>query len=120
MLSAFPLPIFSIQFKLLSEERHKSVIIILKTDIVVIDFLGGDKTVMIANVLILFCNLRLDVVKLLVQRTGFFGFAFCPLAFTSHKGRDTSLLQQKPAWAPLTVIRLIIGALPFFTDCFLI
>ena len=57
------------------------MVIIPETNIAVIDFLGGDKTVMVANVLIVLGDLRLDVVKLLIQRAGFFGFAFCPVGF---------------------------------------
>lgn len=57
------------------------MIIIPKTDIAVVDFLGGDKTVMVANVLIVLRYLRLDVVKLLVQRTRLLGLTFRTVGF---------------------------------------
>ena len=71
--------LFLVGFKLFSEQSHQSVVIIPETDIAVIDFLSCDKTVMVANVLIVFGNLSLDVVKLLIESTGFFGFTFCPV-----------------------------------------
>lgn len=88
-----------------------------KADIAVIDFLGCNKTVVVADVLVVPGDLRLDIVKLLIECTASSDLPLARLVLTSHKARDISFLQLKPAWVPLMVIRPIIGVFPFFTDC---
>ena len=57
------------------------MIVLTKTDVTVIDLLSRDKTVMVANILIVLGNLGLDIIKFLIESTGFFGFTFCPVGF---------------------------------------
>ena len=52
--------------KLFPEKLHKGVGIFFKTDIAAIDFLGCDKTVMIAYVLVMLGNLGFGIIKFLV------------------------------------------------------
>ena len=52
-----------------------------EADIAVIDFLGRDKTVVVTNVLVGLGDLSFDIVKLLIECTGFFGFTFGPVGF---------------------------------------
>ena len=52
-----------------------------ETCIAVIYFLGRNKTVMVADVLIVLRYLRLDVVKFLIQCACLFGLAFRTVGF---------------------------------------
>ena len=52
-----------------------------EADIAVIDFLGCNKTVVVADVLVVPGDLRLDIVKLLIECTGLLGLAFGPVGF---------------------------------------
>ena len=73
--------LFFIRFNLFSEEHHKSMAFLCETCIAVIYFLGRNKTVMVADVLIVLRYLRLDVVKFLIQCACLFGLAFRTVGF---------------------------------------
>ena len=65
--------------KLLPEQSHKGVIIVPETKIAVVDTFGCHQAVMVADILVMPCDLGLDIVKLLVQPSGLVGFPFRPL-----------------------------------------
>ena len=72
---------------------------------------------MVADVLVVPGDLRLDIVKLLIECTGLLGLAFGPVGFDVPQSEGHFFLTTETAWVPLMVIRPIIGVFPFFTDC---
>ena len=71
--------LFLVGGKLLPEQSHKGVIIVPETKIAVVDTFSCHQAVMVADILVMPCDLGLDIVKLLVQPSGLVGFPFRPL-----------------------------------------
>ena len=86
-----------------------------KAVVAVINLLRTHKRVIVHEILIVFADLRLDILQFLIQMFCLPGFA---PGIPKHKGNIT--LQLKLAVVPLTVIRPMTGTRPFLTAWFLV
>ena len=64
---------------MLPEQSHKGVIIVSEAKIAVVDTFSCHQAVMVTDILVMPCDLGLDIVKLLVQPSGLVGFPLRPL-----------------------------------------
>ena len=110
--------LFLIRFKLFFEKCHKRVIVFTKTNVTVIDFLGCNETIMVANILIVLGNLRLDIIKFLIKSRGFFGFTFCPVDFNIAQRKGYFFLTTETCPSSIDGDMPHNRCLIVFTNCF--
>ena len=72
---------------------------------------------MVADVLVVPGDLRLDIVKLLIECTGLLGLAFGPVGFDVPQSEGHFFLTTETGLGSIDGDTAIIGVFPFFTDC---